>query len=206
MIRIDRLRRNRERISARLGAGIAMLAAFGLSAASASPPRGRSCAGVSFPGTIIVDGTKLQLNGLGLREATFLDVDVFVAALYVQHRSSDAKTLLARDAPVRVVLHFVRDTSAETIAEEMDKGYLANTPEIAAAKKKQLFAWLEDMAAGRALAFTYVPARGLEVSVGGRLKGTITGPEFASATLAVLIGQSVVDEDLRAGMLGGRCE
>jgi hypothetical protein len=118
---------------------------------------------VSFPDTIVVAGTQLQLNGLGLR------------------------------------------TSAETIADEMDKGYRANAPKVAA-KKKQLFAWLEDMAVGRALAYTYVPARGLEVSVGGRVKGTIAGAEFASATLAVLIGASVVDEDLRAGLLGGPCE
>ena len=161
---------------------------------------------MNFPETIVVAGTTLQLNGLGLREATFLDVDVFVAALYVQRRSSDAKTLIARDEPVRVVLHFVRDTSAETIATEMDQGYRANAPKVAAAKKKQLFAWLEDMSEGSALAFTYVPARGLVVSVGGRVKGTIAGAEFASATLAVLIGPKVVDEDLRAGMLGGRCE
>src|SRR5262249_28607114 len=155
--------------------------------ASAAPPRARSCAGVSFPATIDVAGTKLQLNGLGLREATFLDVDVFVAALYVQRRSSEAKALLTRDEPVRVVLHFVRDTTADTITEEMDQGYRANAPKVVA-QKKQLFAWLEDMTVGRALAFTYVPARGLEVSIGGRVKGTIAGAEFASATLAVLIG------------------
>jgi hypothetical protein len=166
----------------------------------------RACAGVTFADTVVVGGTTLQLNGLGLREATVFEVDVFVAALYVQRRSPSAKTLLARDEPARVVLHFVRDTSGATIAEEMEAGYRANTPEVSVAKKKQLLGWLEDLRVGQSIVFSYVPGQGLEVRVAGRTKGVIAGADFASATLAVLIGPEVTDEDLRAGLLGGPCE
>lgn len=174
--------------------------------ALAAPPRTRVCGGVSFPESVDVAGEALQLNGLGLREATVFDVDVFVAALYVRHTSSDAKTLLTRDEPARVVLHFVRATDAATIVKEMEAGYRANTPKLAGDKKQRLFGWLEDMAVGQSIVFTYLPARGLQVSVAGKVKGTIAGAEFASATLGVLIGKSVPDEDMRAGLLGGRCE
>jgi hypothetical protein len=155
---------------------------------------------------VTVAGTSLQLNGIGLREATVLDVDVFVAALYVQHPSSDAKTLLTHDQPARMVLHFVRDTSAARIRKEMDAGYRANSPALAADRKQRLFGWLQDMAVGQAIVFTYLPGQGLQVSVAGKVRGTIAGAEFASATLAVLIGDTVADEDLRAGLLGGPCE
>jgi Trk K+ transport system NAD-binding subunit len=159
----------------------------------------RECAGVRFADSVQVAGTTLRLNGLGLREATVFDVDVFVAALYVQHASSDAATLLRRDEPTRVVLHFVRDTGAATIAEEMDAAYRANSPSVSVAKKRRLLV-------GQSIVFTYLPASGLEVRVAGKPKGTIEGAEFASATLGVLIGKQVADDELRAGLLGGRCE
>jgi hypothetical protein len=174
--------------------------------ALAAQPQARVCAGVSFPERMDVAGTSLQLNGLGLREATVFDVDVFVAALYVQHKSGDAKTLLARDEPARVVLHFVRDTDAATIAREMDAAYRANSPKIARDEKQRLFGWLQDMAVGQSIVFTYLPGQGLQVSVAGKIKGTIAGADFASATLGVLIGKMVADADMRAGLLGGRCE
>jgi len=172
----------------------------------AAPAAARECAGVRFPDSVQVGGTTLSLNGLGLREATVFAVDVFVAALYVQHPASDAKTLLARDEPARVVLHFVRATGASTIADEMDAAYRANSPKASTKKKQQLFAWLKDMAVGQSIVFTYAPGKGLEVSVAGKVRGTIPGADFASATLGVLIGPTVADEDLRAGMLGGACD
>ena len=178
---------------------------LGVGAASSQAAGGRSCGGVSFPGTLTLGGTTLELNGLGLREATVFAVDVFVAALYVQHRSSDPKLLLSRDEPTRVILHFVRDTGADTVADEMDAAYRANAKKDFAAEKKQLFGWLQDFSVGQSLSFSYQPEQGLEVRVAGRVKGVIAGREFASATLAVLIGRTVADEDLRAGLLGGSC-
>ena len=168
--------------------------------------RARSCAGVSFPEKLLVSGVELLLNGVGLREATVFDVDVFVAALYVEKRSRDPHVLLTREEHARVVLHFVRDVSAEDIIDEMDAGYRANAPKVSAADKQKLFGWLTAMKVGDAITFTYEPGKGLEVQVAGKLKGTIPGTPFASATLSVLIGPRAIDEDLRAGLLGGPCE
>ena len=47
-------------------------------------------AGVVMPEQVTVDGKTLVLNGLGLREATFLRVDVYVAGLYLEEKSQDA--------------------------------------------------------------------------------------------------------------------
>src|SRR5207247_9289332 len=46
-------------------------------------------AGVTLPDRIQVDSRTLVLNGMGLREATFLKVDVYVAGLYLETTSSD---------------------------------------------------------------------------------------------------------------------
>ena len=56
---------------------------------------GKECKGVSFPD----QSGALKLNGLGLRQATFLKVDVYVAALYVAQPSGDANAILKANAP-----------------------------------------------------------------------------------------------------------
>ena len=63
---------------------VSVLTAFGMGVAY-----GKDCQGVSFSEQAQVDGSTLTLNGLGLRQATFLKVNVYVAALYVANVSSD---------------------------------------------------------------------------------------------------------------------
>ena len=70
--------------------------------------QGKECKGVNFPDQMQVEGTSLSLNGVGLRQATMLKVNVYVAALYVTKTSSDANTLLASPVPSEMVLQFVR--------------------------------------------------------------------------------------------------
>ena len=61
---------------------------------------GKACNNVSFPDQVQVDGTTLSLNGLGLRQATMLKVNVYIAALYVPKTSTDAGAILsAMDRP-----------------------------------------------------------------------------------------------------------
>src|SRR5690242_10476784 len=69
---------------------IGVVGAFGAGIA-----QGKECKGVSFPDQAQVDGSALTLNGLGLRQATMLKVNVYVAALYVPRTSGDANAILA---------------------------------------------------------------------------------------------------------------
>ena len=47
-----------------------------ITAFDAEAAQGRECEGVSFPEQVQLQGATLKLNGLGLRQATFLKVDV----------------------------------------------------------------------------------------------------------------------------------
>ena len=73
---------------------VSVLTAFGMGVA-----HGKDCQGVTFPEQAQVHGSTLTLNGLGLRQATFLKVNVYVAALSVAHVSSDAQALLGSNTP-----------------------------------------------------------------------------------------------------------
>ncbi len=51
--------------------------------------QGASCRDVSFPEQVTVDGRTLALNGIGVRKATILRVEVYVAALYAATPSKE---------------------------------------------------------------------------------------------------------------------
>jgi hypothetical protein len=44
-----------------------------------------TCAGVSMPASAKAFGEPLVRNGVGVRQATFLNVDVYVAGLYLEN-------------------------------------------------------------------------------------------------------------------------
>lgn len=73
------------RLAAALAGILAMwlAPAFAAGAAPAATVRATACRGVSFPATVRTGGTTLALNGLGVRKATFLRINVYVAALYL---------------------------------------------------------------------------------------------------------------------------
>ncbi|MDD9940074.1 MAG: chalcone isomerase family protein [Myxococcales bacterium] len=165
----------------------------------------RTCAGVDVPETLASAGRSLMLNGTGLREATIFEVDVYVAALYVETKSRNPKALLNRNEHKTVVLHFVRDVSREDLVEEMAEGFKLNAPRAPAANKARLFSFMRDLKEGEQIRFDYIPTKGLEVSVGGTLKGLIPGARFASAVLSLLIGPHPPNAELKKGLLGAGC-
>ena len=63
--------------------------------------------GVTLPTQIDVDGQALVLNGTATRKKFI--VKVYVAALYLPARETDAETILDADEPRQLVIQFVHD-------------------------------------------------------------------------------------------------
>ena len=68
---------------------------------------GKECHGITFPEQTSVQNSTLVLNGLGLRQATMVKVNVYVAALYVAQKSADANAILAAFQEVKPKVPFV---------------------------------------------------------------------------------------------------
>jgi hypothetical protein len=84
-----------------------------------------------------LEGVDLVLNGAGLRN--FLFLDVYVMALYLPKRLSDANAVLKHDLPRRVRITLLRDVSAERDVKFLMAGLEANnTPDELAAIHVQL--------------------------------------------------------------------
>jgi len=176
-----------------------------LGAVSAS---GRECEGVSFPEQTQAGGAALKLNGLGLRQATILRVNVYVAALYVAQPTKDANAVLAASAPKQLVLQFVRDVGRSDLNKGWEEGFENNAKSELAALKERIEAFkglMIDVKTGDRLALTHKPGGGVQVAIKGADKGTIAGDDFARALFAIWLGARPPNAGLKAGLLGGEC-
>jgi hypothetical protein len=149
---------------------------------------GKDCQSVNFPEQAQLDGSTLRLNGLGLRQATFLKVNVYVAALSVAHVSSDPQALLGSNTPKALILHFLHNVSDDDLKKAWEEGFEHNAKAQHAAlheRIEMLKSWMVDMQSGQRLTFIHKPGVGIQVEVNGTVKGLIKGDDFATAFLAM---------------------
>jgi len=175
-----------------------------LTLALASTASARDCEGVTLPNAVTVEGTRLVLNGMGVREATVFNVNVYVAGLYLPGRTRDASQVLRTDQPTRLVMSFVREVERNDIVDAFRAGFRASSG-ATQAQIQRLVGFLPAAQEGTVLTFTYVPGTGLSVRVGNRVRGTIEGAEFAHAFLGIWLGSSPPNSGLKSGLLGGQC-
>ena len=167
----------------------------------------KDCLSVSFPDQTTVGGNTLTLNGLGLRQATMLKVNVYVVGLYVAKPSTDANAILAAPAPKLLILHFVRNVGRSDLNKAWDEGFEANAKDQLGALKERigkLKTLMADMKTGERLSFTHNPG-GVSVDIAGAPKGRVDGDDFAKALLSIWLGPNPPNANLKAGLLGGLC-
>ena len=170
--------------------------------------QGKECKGVNFPDQAQVDGSNLTLNGLGLRQATALKINVYVAALYVAKTSTDSKALLGANTPSELILQFVRNVGADDLRKGWSEGFEKNSNDQLPALKERiamLNGWMADVKTGERLTFIHKPGTGLQVDMNGTVKGTIKGDDFAKAFLSIWLGAEPPNPEIKAGLLGGSC-
>ncbi len=176
--------------------------------ARAGSAAARECDGVSFPQQIQERGETLTLNGLGLRKATIFGIKVYVGALYLPHPTSDATSILTSREPVEIELRFVFRVSASQLRSAWQEGFEKSAPgELPRLQSRiaQLNGWMTGVKSGQRMTFLRIPGVGIEYALDCAVQGTIPGDDFARAFLAIWLGASPPNPELRAGLLGGPC-
>lgn len=161
--------------------------------------------GVNLLEQVDVDGKTLVLNGAGVREKFFFDI--YVAALYLPAKSSDAKAILQADQPWHLGMHFLY---SEVSKKKLDKGWEegfennSSAAEMAALRERlQQFKNMFPALRKREMAsMTYIPGKGVSVTIKDELKGTIPGADFARTLLSVWLGPDPVTGNLKKALLG----
>lgn len=169
----------------------------------------QDCAGVTLPAELEVFGSKLKRNGVGLREATFLNVDVYVAGLYLEHATRDVAKVLDKRAAKAVLLHFVRDVSRDDMVEAIDEALENNVGASFPMVHKHMEAFvgkLPEFKKGTRLSIAYRPGRGVELRVNGKSLGVDPDSAFGNLLFFAWLGTRPPDADLKQGLLGGPCE
>ncbi|MFO0710126.1 MAG: chalcone isomerase family protein [Sandaracinus sp.] len=160
--------------------------------------------GVHFEDTVQVGDQTLVLNGAGTRHATIFNVNVYVAALYVPTRTSDASAIIRPDVTRQVVLVMKRDVDAETMANAIREGLTNAAGSRASAISSELdafVAWVPPMRERNRMTVTFS---------GGRLSVTATGAHgtfhgsaaMGDAFFRMWLGAHPVEDGLRDEMLG----
>ncbi|MEZ4749572.1 MAG: chalcone isomerase family protein [Bdellovibrionota bacterium] len=160
-------------------------------------------AGISFPDSVTVEGKKLALNGIGVREATIFKVDVYVAALYVGQKSKEGQALLDSKGPKQLEMRFVRSVGKDDLTKAWKAGFENNckkdcerfTPALNA-----LNAMMTDIKEGQTMAFTFQKDK-VDVTVDKKTLGTVKGAGIDSQLLRLWIGNPP-NSGLKEGLLG----
>jgi hypothetical protein len=162
-------------------------------------------AGVEMADTATVGGKQLVLNGMGLREVTWLGVDVYVAGLYVEHASSNPAKLIGTDETKMIVLRFKRHVDRDDISNAWREGFSANaTVPLAQLQMNidQLISWMPAFNKGDTLAFVFIPSTGVTVEVNGKRKGVLQGADFERSLFSVWLGSKPPTDEIKRGLLG----
>jgi hypothetical protein len=167
---------------------------------------GMEVAGVHVPEQLSEGGHALVLNGAGLR--TRFVVKVYVAALYVKQKTSDAAALINNTEPRRMRLQLLRDVDSKSLDGALQDGLRDNTSaqELAALREpaqrlSSLMAEIGTAREGDVIDLDF-DARGVAVASNGKLRGRIDSPEFTRALLRVWLGDSPAQASLKKALLG----
>ena len=166
-------------------------------------------AGVSIPDTVTVgDSTKeLLLNGAGIRKKLFFDI--YVGALYLTKRTTDAQEAIDTPGEKRILMHFTyNEVSRQKLVNAWYEGFEANnSAEVLKAIKPRIdrFAGLfRDAHKSDIYWLNYIPGKGTRVVLNETVLGNIEGEDFNRALLRIWLGEKPITEKLKKAMLGRR--
>lgn len=182
------------------GAVLCLLAAGALAQVTVS--------GVKYDETIDARGTKLQLNGAGVRyKAVF---KVYTAGLYLTKKAGTPEEALAATGPKRLSIVMLRDIDSGELGKLFSRGMEDNMDRAAFSKlvpgvlrMSQIFSDHKKLVAGDAFSIDWVPGTGTVITVKGMPQGeAFKEPEFFNALLRIWLGPNPADWKLKDALLG----
>lgn len=186
-----------------LGIGLAM-AGFAIAAQAATI----EIAGVKVEDSAMVAGTKLQLNGAGIRYRG--PFKVYVADLYTTKKVGSLEELMAAPGPKRLTLTMLREIEAGPFGKLLTRGVEDNVPRNEVSKlvpgllrMSEIFSVNKVLLPGETVIMDWIPGTGMVVNAKGKLQGEpFKEPEFFKAIMSIWFGPVPADFKLKDALLG----
>jgi len=150
-------------------------------------------------------GNELVLNGAGVREKFFMDI--YVGALYLPARTSDAGVVLSGTGAASVRMHFLyKEVSKKKIIDGWQDGLSDNlSPAEMTTVQPQLDKFntlFRTVKHGDVISIDYIPDTGTEVRINEEWRGVVPGNDFYRALLKIWLGNEPISKSLKQDMLG----
>lgn len=165
-------------------------------------------AGVKYEPTATLAGSRLVLNGAGIRYKAIFKV--YTAGLYLSAPASSLEAAIAAPGPKRMHIVMLRDIDANELGKLFTQGMEKNAPRDVFAKSipgtlklAELFARKKKLLSGDSFSVDWVPNLGTTVLVNGKAETeAIAEPAFFQALLGIWLGKEPADHLLKPALLG----
>lgn len=184
-----------------LGAALSLLSAI----AMAQPV---DVSGVKFDNPIELRGTKLELNGAGIRyKAVF---KVYAAGLYLTRKAGTPEEVMAAPGPKRLSITMLREIDSAELGKLFTRGVEDNSPRSEMSKlipglvrMGQIFSDQKRLFPGENFVIEWIPGTGTVITVKGKVQGEpFKEPEFFNALMRIWLGPNPADWRLKEALLG----
>ncbi|MGH8858459.1 MAG: chalcone isomerase family protein [Polaromonas sp.] len=164
--------------------------------------------GIKLEDPVDVHGTKLQLNGAGIRyKAVF---KVYVAGLYLGKKAAAPEEVYAATGPKRISITLLREIDSNELGKSFTKAFEENTPKGEMVKlipglirMGQIFADQKKLLPGENFTIDWIPGTGTLITVKGKPQGeAFKEPEFFNALMRIWLGPQPADWKLKDVLLG----
>lgn len=164
--------------------------------------------GVKVEDQAEVNGTKLALNGAGIRyKGPF---KVYVASLYSGKKASNLDELVNQPGPKRLQVSMLRDIEANEFGKLLTRGMEDNTSKAEMSKlvpgllkMSQIFSEHKKLSAGDSFSIDWVPGVGSLVNIKGKAQAEpFKEPEFYKALMGIWLGPVPADFKLKDALMG----
>lgn len=155
-----------------------------------------------------VQGSKLQLNGAGVRYKAIFKV--YAIALYAGKKFTSVEELAATPGNKRISMTMLRDIDTNELGKAFTRGFEDNSPKNDLSKMipglmkmSQIFSDQKKMVAGDVVLLDWVAGTGMVVSVKGKVQGEpFKEVEFFNAMTRIWLGSIPADAKLKDTLLG----
>ncbi len=164
--------------------------------------------GAKIEDAVDLQGSKLQLNGAGVRyRAVF---KVYAAGLYVGKKVGTPEEMFAAPGPKRMSITLLRDIDSNELGKAFTKGFEENSPKNEMSKlipglikMGQIFSDQKKMVTGENFTIDWIPGTGTIITVKGKQQGEpFKEPEFYAALMRIWLGPNPADFRLKDALLG----
>ena len=184
------------------------LAAITLALCAVSAPAQTTVAGVRYEPTHELRGSRLVLNGAGIRyKAVFR---VYTAGLYLPRKAATTEDALGLAGPKRISITMLREIDSAELGKLFTRGVEDNSPRSEMSKlipglmrMSQIFSDQKKLLPGENFLIEWVPGTGTVITVKGKVQGEpFKEPEFFNALMRIWLGPNPADWKLKDALLG----